>query len=111
MGFMGIASTVAAAVGLLAGGGASGGPTEVPSSTGVTPSAFSVPVDNFHRWDRDHGRGWDGNRRSNDGWDGHPWRWWHDRGISAGLCQVGGGHVNARFHRCAGGRFDDFHIG
>lgn len=115
MRFMGVASTVAA-VGLLAGGGVAAAATataEAPaaSTTAVAPAAFSSPADNVHRWDRDHGRSWDGNRRTNDGWDGRPWRFWHDRGISAALCQAGRGHDNRALHRCAGGRFDGFRIG
>ncbi len=104
----GIASTVAA-VGLLAGGGVAS-PAAVPSTAGVAPSAYSVPAANFHHWDRDHGRSWDGNRRGGDGWDGHPWRWWHDQGISAQLCRGGGGHVVGRPAHCAGGRFADFRV-
>lgn len=105
----GIASTVAA-VGLLA-GGAAVSPAAVPSTADVAPAAFSSPEANLHHWDRDHGRSWDGNRRGADGWDGHPWTFWRDRGISAALCQAGRGHDNRALHRCAGGRFDGFHIG
>lgn len=60
--------------------------------------------------DNDHGRGWDGDRGRDGDWDGHPWRWWHDWGISADLCRDGGGHVVWDRHRCEGGRFDDFNI-
>ena len=110
MRFMGIAGAVAA-VGLLA-SGASALPAPWTSAPGLVPSAFSAPADNDHRWDRDHGRSWDGDRRGNDGWDGHGWRWWHDGGISADLCRDGGGHVVWRWwrHRCQGGRFDDFRV-
>lgn len=62
------------------------------------------------RRDNDHGRGWDGDRRRDDNWDGHDWHWWHDWGISAELCRDGGGHVQWDRHRCEGGRFDDFHV-
>ena len=109
MSFMGIASTMAT-VGLLAGGGAVVGPAPAIAATAVAPSAFSVPTNDWHRWDRDHGRSWDGDRRGRDGWDGHFWGWWHDSGISWQLCRDGGGHVNWDKHRCEGGRFDDFHV-
>jgi hypothetical protein len=73
-------------------------------------SAFSVPLDNDHHGDWDHHRDWDGRRDHDGGWAGHPWRWWHDWGISADTCRDGGGHVVWDRHRCEGGRFDDFHV-
>jgi hypothetical protein len=104
------------AAAMLATGGAATGLTGLSTPAAAAPAAaapvlttFSTPLDNDHRWDRDHGRSWDGDRRGNDGWDGHPWRWWHDAGISPDLCRDGGGHVVGD-HRCEGGRFDDFHV-
>ena len=104
-------AVAAAAVGLIATGGAATALT-APSGSVAAPvlSAFSAPLDNDHRWDRDHGRWWDGDRGRGDGWDGHPWRWWHDWGISGDRCRDGGGHVVSDRHRCEGGRFDDFHV-
>jgi hypothetical protein len=64
--------------------------------------------DNHTNW---HWHGyWDGDRRHDGSWDGHPWRWWNTWGISADLCRDGGGHVDWGKHRCDGGRFDDFHV-
>jgi hypothetical protein len=106
-------AVAAAAVGLLATGGAATA-LAAPAGTAAAPvlTAFSVPLGNGHGrgWDNDHGRGWDGRRDRDGGWDGRPWRFWHDGGISADLCRDGGGHVNWDRHRCDGGRFDDFHI-
>jgi hypothetical protein len=83
-------------------------------------TAFSAPLDDNHDQDRDrdhgrdHGRdwdhGWDGRRDRDGRWDGHPWRWWHDWGISVALRGDGGGHVDWNRHRCESGRFDDFHV-
>lgn len=109
-------AVMAAAV--LATGGAATGLTGLSTSAAAAPAAttapvlatFSTPLDNDHRWDHDHGRSWNNDRRGNDGWDGHPWRWWHNAGISPQLCRDGGGHVVWDRHRCEGGRFDDFHV-
>jgi hypothetical protein len=56
------------------------------------------------------GHDWDGNRGREGGWDGHPWRWWHDSGITGQRCRAGGGHVNRARHRCYGGRYDEFRV-
>ncbi len=100
-------AVAALAAGVLATGGVA---TALAAPVGATAApvltAFSVPLDNGQG--RDHGR--DGDRGRGEGWDGHPWRWWHDDGISGDLCRDGGGHVDWDRHRCASGRFDDFHI-
>jgi hypothetical protein len=105
-------AVAAAVAGLVATGGA-GTALAAPADPTPVPAAFTVPVDRYDHGprDNDHGRGWNGDRRRNGGWDGHAWRWWHDRGISADLCQRGRGHVDWRHHRCQGGRFNDFRVG
>jgi len=94
----------ALAAGLVAAGGATSPlhTSAAPAESATTLAAFSIPTD--------HHRDWDGDRRGDRGWDGHPWRWWHDWGISADTCRDGGGHVRWDHHRCEGGRFDDFHV-
>ncbi|HEY9416382.1 MAG TPA: hypothetical protein VIQ30_16610 [Pseudonocardia sp.] len=56
------------------------------------------------------GHDWDGNRDRRGGWDGHPWRWWHDSGITGARCRDGGGHVDWNRRRCYGRRYDGFHV-
>jgi hypothetical protein len=101
------------AAGLVATGGV-GTALDTPAAASASPdlAAFSVPMDKYDHGprDNDHGRGWNGDRRHNGGWDGHAWRWWHNSGISADLCKRGGGHVDWKHHRCVRGRFDDFHV-
>jgi hypothetical protein len=101
------------AAGLVAaGGGSAGAVLASPSAVTVqsVPTAFSASLDRDQHggWDQ-HGD-WDGRRDHDGGWAGHPWRWWHDWGISADTCSNGGGHVVWSRHQCDGGRFDDFHI-
>jgi hypothetical protein len=101
----------AVAAGLVAtgaGGTFVGAPGTVSARS--VPTAFSVSLDDDHHGDWDHHRDWDGRRDHDGGWWGHPWRWWHDWGISADTCRDGGGHVEWSRHRCEGGRFDDFHV-
>jgi Ni/Co efflux regulator RcnB len=107
----------AVAAGLVAAGAASTlAAAPSTASTAIALSAFSAPLDDNHNGDRGHDgnwdrhRDWDGDRGRNGGWQGHPWRWWHDWGVSADTCRDGGGHVNWDRHRCDGGRFDDFHV-
>lgn len=98
------------AAAILATSGAVIGLSTPAATTAPELTTFSTQVDNDHRWDRDHGGSWNGDRRGSDGWDGHPWRWWHDTGISPKLCRDGGGHVVGNRKRCNGGRFDDFRV-
>jgi hypothetical protein len=78
-----------------------------PHLSGNYIPPVSPPPRNWHPY---RGHDWDGNRRRDGGWEGHPWRWWHDSGITGARCRAGGGHVEGDRHRCEGGRYDDFRI-
>jgi hypothetical protein len=111
-----------AAIGLLA--AASASLTVAPSSTetalNVLPASFATPhlSGNYipqgppppGNWHRPTNHDWNGDRGHDGGWDGHPWRWWHDSGIPGARCRDGGGHIDWRAHRCAGGRYDNFKV-
>jgi hypothetical protein len=107
----------AAAFGLITAAVAAFGATPAATTPDVSLAAFSSPHLSGNWIPRGpHGDGgyrnhdWDGNRGHDGGWDGHPWRWWHDSGITVQRCRYSGGHVDWSRHRCEGGRYDDFHI-
>jgi hypothetical protein len=110
----------AAVLGLITAGAAALAPAASAPTHDVALTAFTTPhlSGNYiphgppppGDWHSYRGHDWDGNRGRNDGWDGHPWHWWHDAGITAERCRAGGGHVDWPRHHCDGGRYDDFHI-
>lgn len=109
----------AAVLGLITAGAAALAVVPSTSAQDVALAAFSsphlsgnyIPPGAPPSGDRHYrGHDWDGDRGHEGGWDGHPWRWWHDSGITGQRCRIGGGHVDWARHRCYGGRYDDFRV-